>query len=321
MSPTYQRAGRLWSVTDKALLIDTVLNDFDIPKFYLADFTFGRSQLNEKRLPYAIIDGKQRFEALFGFMDNEFKLDPDFSLREAPKLQIGGLSYSELRANHPHLADKIDNYHLSVMRVVATNKERVNELFVRLNRSKPLTGAEIRNAMSGPVPILARELQKHAVFTSVVRFSAARGQQLNAATKVLLFEFHGSPMETKKRNLDAFVRTASRGNAAHVEQAGRRASDVLDQMSEVFIPSDVLFRSAGSFPVYYWLVRETRQKDHGRIREFLTAFTNELERGHQLFSAEAIAEYRAYDRSTNDEISHRHRINILLREFQKYLKS
>jgi hypothetical protein len=34
MSPTYQRRGNIWSDADKAYLIDTILNDYDIPKIY-----------------------------------------------------------------------------------------------------------------------------------------------------------------------------------------------------------------------------------------------------------------------------------------------
>src|ERR1035437_3263947 len=59
MEPPYQRRGRLWSATDKAYLIDSILNGFDVPKLYVADFTWADSALNRKRLPYAIIDGKQ----------------------------------------------------------------------------------------------------------------------------------------------------------------------------------------------------------------------------------------------------------------------
>ena len=69
MNPPYQRRGRLWSDTDKAYLIDSIINGYDIPKLYIADFTWGNSELNLKKLPYAIIDGKQRFEAIFDFFN------------------------------------------------------------------------------------------------------------------------------------------------------------------------------------------------------------------------------------------------------------
>ena len=50
MNPPYQRRGGLWSQTDKAYLIDSILNGYDIPKIYVADFTWGSSALNKKKL-------------------------------------------------------------------------------------------------------------------------------------------------------------------------------------------------------------------------------------------------------------------------------
>lgn len=140
MSPSYQRHGRLWSKTDKAFLIDSILNEYDVPKIYVADFTFGHSPLNRSRMSYAIIDGKQRLEAIFDFFSGELVLDERFMLEEAPNLKLGGLGYPDLRKTHPDVADIFDNFPLSVMRVITDDETKINELFVRLNRSKPLTG-------------------------------------------------------------------------------------------------------------------------------------------------------------------------------------
>ena len=37
LNPPYQRRGGLWSAREKSYLIDSILNDYDIPKLYLAD--------------------------------------------------------------------------------------------------------------------------------------------------------------------------------------------------------------------------------------------------------------------------------------------
>ena len=68
MTPVYQRRGGLWSPKNKAFLIDSILNDFDIPKLYIADFTWGNTTLNHQSKAYAVIDGKQRFETIFDFL-------------------------------------------------------------------------------------------------------------------------------------------------------------------------------------------------------------------------------------------------------------
>ncbi len=117
MDPPYQRRGHLWSTTDKAYLIDTILNGYDVPKFYIANFTLGNSPLNKKKLPYAIIDGKQRFEALFDFIDGKIVLNRDFVYFDKPNLKLGGLSYADLQNGYPEIAEIFDQYNLSVMSV------------------------------------------------------------------------------------------------------------------------------------------------------------------------------------------------------------
>jgi hypothetical protein len=42
------------------------------------------------RLPYAIIDGKQRLEAIVDFLEGESVLNTDFEFIEDPSLALGG---------------------------------------------------------------------------------------------------------------------------------------------------------------------------------------------------------------------------------------
>lgn len=328
MDPPYQRRGRLWSETDKAYLIDSILNGYDIPKLYMADFTWGDSKLNTKQLPYAIIDGKQRLEAIFDFFDGNITLNDDFEYLENRTLRLAGLGYSDLQKNHPVIAEEFDNYNLLVMSVSAQSENPINELFVRLNRSKALTGAEIRNAMSGPAPNVIRAFAKHELFATNVRFTVTRGQDLNAAAKVLLFEFHEKLGETKKRNLDAFVKQMAKDRKMRptLELAGRRALDTANAMTEVFLPKDRLLASAGIFPVYYWFVRNTKESARHKIREFLTGFENERAENRRLVQDDPsmlssakvdrqLLEFDTFNRSTNDLQSHEGRYRILCERF------
>lgn len=328
MSPTYQRRGRLWSAPDKSFLIDSVLNGFDIPKLYIADFTYSDSKLNEKKLPYAIIDGKQRFEAIFDFFEGRVVLHDEFVYLEDPSLDLKGLGYKDLQASHPDIAEIFDNFNLSVMSVVTNDDELINQLFVRLNRSKPLTGAEIRNAMAGPAPDVIRTLSEHPFFTDQIAFSVSRGQDQNAAAKILAFEFAERPVETKKINLDAFVGLSAK-DPAKLELAARRASDTLGDLTSVFLPKDKLLSSAGSLPVYYWFVGDLPPSQHQFVRDFLVKFETDRRANRRKAEINASApdidrrlvEYDQYNRSTNDAVSHVKRIEILQERFEQYLGS
>lgn len=78
-SPSYQRLGRLWKRDQKQLLADSSLNGFDIPKFYF-QFMPSISENKSKFYNYAIIDGKQRIEAILGFINDEFPLSDTMSI-------------------------------------------------------------------------------------------------------------------------------------------------------------------------------------------------------------------------------------------------
>ena len=328
MDPPYQRRGKLWSTTDKAYLVDSILNGYDIPKLYVADFTWGHSVLNKKKLPYAIIDGKQRFEAIFDFYDGRVVLDEHFVFLEDPHLSLGGLSYKDIQMAYPHIAEIFDQYNLSVMSVAARSEKPINELFVRLNRSKPLTGAEIRNAMSGPVPNVTRRIAKHEFFTVDAHFAMKRAQDRNAAAKLLYFEYADQLRETKKINLDEFTRQASR-DVKRVELAGRKVLDVLDEMQEMFLPKDPLLSSAGQIPVYYWFLRRRSESEYPFVREFLVRFEAERRNNRALVKSNPtdksidreLVEYDQFNRNTNDLASHEGRIRILETRFGPFLKT
>ena len=319
MDPPYQRRGRLWSDTDKAYLIDSILNGYDIPKLYVADFTWGDSALNKRKLAYAIIDGKQRFEAIFDFFDSKVVLNEDFVYLDGPTLSLAGLSYKDLLKNYPEVAEEFDNYNLTVMSVAAQDEKPIHELFVRLNRSKSLTGAEVRNAMAGPAPEVIRQIAKHELFVENVKFPTKRGQDLNAAAKILLFEYHDELRETKKKNLDEFVCEMEQKPTSHLELAGRRVVDTLENMTEIFLPKDRLLGSAGVFPVYYWFVRNEDESRYHHLREFLVKFEADRRQNRQLISQDPkskqidpeLTKYDRYNRSTDDPESHRVRYDIL----------
>ena len=136
--PSYGRNSESWSEAKKALLINSVLNGWDMPKFYLADFTYAVTPLMEQRKPYAVIDGRQRFEALFGFMDEKVALDAtpiqSIGLRSTSEdaLVLEGAAMGDLMMRHPGLVGRFENFELSVMSVLTNDTEAIDELMARL---------------------------------------------------------------------------------------------------------------------------------------------------------------------------------------------
>lgn len=321
MEPSYQRKGRRWSVSDKQYLIDSILNGFDIPKFYVVDFTWGSSKLNEKNVDYAVIDGKQRLETIFDFFADSFSLSQTFSLISNPDLNIAGLKYSTLKESHPDIAELFENFNPDVMTVITEHQEYIEELFIRLNRSKPLSGAEIRNAIPGDASHLIRQLREHDFFKSNIKFNTSRGQDLNCAAKILMFELSENPrQETKKSSLDRFTKDNTKipGASIKIEQI----NNILNSMSETFQFQDQLLTSEGPIPIYYWLFRNQKTEQRIYIRDFLVYFNNSIKnKNEEILSSTDREAYIAANRSVNDKNSHVVRYEILKENFDLWFNS
>jgi len=348
LDPVYQRKGHIWSEKQQQYLIDSIINGFDIPKLYVADFTFLDSKLNIKKKKYAVIDGKQRLTTILNFFDGLLVLSKDFLYLEDPALKVQGFSYGDLAKNYPKIARRFDNMSLTVMSVITDDEADINELFIRLNSSKPLTGAELRNAMSGIIPQLIRNLAGHTFFTNRIKFNVVRSQDRNTAAKLLLLEHRGTIVDTKKAQLDAltteafsivseeatdadearisaaFEEAAEETQSTNVEQSASRTRTILDRLTSIFIEADELLRRQADIIVIYWLVRSTDPGLDKVVRPFLIKFeldrsANKAHKSSEQKNPE-INEYELMARTSNDAGSIRIRHQILRRRFASYCK-
>ena len=325
LSPTYQRRGSLWSKSKKALLIDSILNEYDIPKIYLADFTYSGSELNEARTPYAVIDGKQRLETFFDFYDGKVVLSRDFVLDDDPSIDLKGFTYQDLKQRFPRIAQKFDKYTPTIMSVITNDEDKVDEMYVRLNSGLAVNAAERRNAMRGPVPRLIRKLALHPFFVSRIAFDTSRMAEYNTVAKILLIEYRNRFVDTKAKNLDRFVQDNEDTKISMFEPTRKTVIRVLDEMTEIFKDKDRILRNNGPIPLYYWLTKNTKahKKD---IRRFLEAFMDEVKTNLEIAQEtpeKADAELTTYytmGRTTNDQGSLIGRYEILKRRFQRFVK-
>ena len=68
-NPQYQRVPT-WDISRKQLLIDSLIRDLDVPKFYL-------TEAKSPDYEWEVVDGQQRLRAIWEFKDGEYKLSGD----------------------------------------------------------------------------------------------------------------------------------------------------------------------------------------------------------------------------------------------------
>lgn len=328
--PVYQRRGGIWSPADRAYLIDSILNQYDIPKLYVADFRHVDSALNTTKKMYAIIDGKQRFLAIFEFFDDKLPLAEDFVYSENPSLPLGGLRYSDLGARYPQVRKLFDEYVLQVTSVVTDEKGKIEELFIRLNRALVrLSGAELRNALPGIVPALIRAVAEHSFFASKIKFDVLRYQDREAAAKLLLIEYRKRLVSTKKKDLDNFAKRVKIERGPKTEpyrEAANRVTAVLEVMAGIFTDRDPLLARQGLVPVYYWLVGQCAPDQRTHLHSFLEEFERqrvENDRRDRERVGKVDQELLAYSkvrRSPNDEKAMTRMYETLNARFARFLE-
>ena len=156
MDSEFQREG-VWKLQQKRELIESILMGLPLPIFYFNEDKAGR---------LIVIDGRQRLNAIFSFLDNEFALDRLKILDEFNKKRFRDLD--------PVFQSKIEDYQIIAHVIQPMTPDRVKfDIFDRVNRAgTKLNKQEIRNALyQGEATKLLNRLSKSEEFAEATERS------------------------------------------------------------------------------------------------------------------------------------------------------
>ena len=217
-NPDYQRPP-VWTRSQKQLLIDTVLRNYEIPKLYwrVADLSGPK---------YDVVDGQQRLRTVWEFCQGKFKLPKDADPVEGHK--IADLTYARL----PHqLRIRFDTYALDIVEIDDADEDEVREMFLRLQNGTSLRAQEKRNAYPGRMRNTVRELAGHPFF-EYVGFSNSRYTHDLVAAQFIRLEMEGGPTNVKNRDLNNMYQEGR--DIAPDSDAPKGVRRVLDLLASVF---------------------------------------------------------------------------------------
>ncbi len=156
----YQRK-LVWALDEKQKLIDSILNDYPIPLILLAELRTG---------PHAgkfeIIDGMQRLNAIFSYIEHGFNYDGNYfdleQFSRANQVALSGVFMA--REGYPVITPQqcsnILDYQLAITIYPANTELEITEVFGRINaQGRQLSPQEQRQAgVSNCVSMLVRQL-------------------------------------------------------------------------------------------------------------------------------------------------------------------
>lgn len=139
----YQRK-LVWTVDEKQRLIDSIAKDLPIPLFLVAE-------MPDADGAYELIDGMQRLNAMFSFLENEFALNEEYFDLEAladTKVRKDDGTLTQFTPVLPRgQAVAIANYSVALSVFRAPNSSSVDEVFRRINSGgRTLSRQNLRQA-------------------------------------------------------------------------------------------------------------------------------------------------------------------------------
>ena len=170
-NPDYQRPA-VWTKSQKQLLIDTILRDYDIPKIYL-------HKKGEDK--FDVIDGQQRIRTIWSYYNDEFALAKD--AEDVNGYVVANKKYSELPIA---VSTLIDSYTLDFVVLDNQNEDEIREMFLRLQNGTSLKAQEKRNAMPGNMRNFVKSVSTHNFFNKVNFANSRFTHDLVAAQMCLL---------------------------------------------------------------------------------------------------------------------------------------
>lgn len=154
----YQRK-LVWTISEKQAFIDSLINGYPVPSFLFASSTHNNQKCEE------IIDGMQRLNAIFSFIENDYSTsDGNYFDLSATAITKQLLDCQQLSQKEPILdrssSVSIASYELPFSIYEENSPDIIDEVFRRINSNgKHLSRQEIRQAgATGDFAQLVREL-------------------------------------------------------------------------------------------------------------------------------------------------------------------
>lgn len=226
--PDWQR-GYIWSQKDEALLIDTIMRQMPMPKFYLTEEYDPRKGAS---IHYAV-DGQQRLTAIRKFLSNKFPVE------------VGGSPYY-FRDLDRQKQQGITTYKLSGHYMDDFTQADINFLFQRVNRTGvKLTNAEAWHSEFYGTKILdmLEEIKKeHEDYYHSIVYTdenKKRMTPLDDTIDLCNCLWHDSVQGGSKRELETFLKTYRGISSAEASKLKSRFRKTIRNFQEVFAKADL----------------------------------------------------------------------------------
>lgn len=170
----------VWEQTRKSELIHSMIEGYPVPAFY-ARRVDGKV--------YDFLDGKQRINAIRGFINGEYALMGIANVEVAnddgttEEMDLNGMKFDDLPEQ---VQDSIKDYYFTIYYYENITPEQIRTMFKKLNNGKPLSTKE-RNIANCTDIVTVTDIGKHPIFSDILTQKGIDGRkQLPMVMKVYM---------------------------------------------------------------------------------------------------------------------------------------
>lgn len=299
--PEWQRQ-EVWSRSKKQNLIDSILRQWKLPKFYFL-------KLSDKPESYEVVDGQQRLVAILEFFENELPL------ADGTAKEFGGRYYRDLP---DAISDAFDDYEIEFDVIEDATDQEVKRLFQRLQEGLPLTSSEKLNSIHSKLRDFVMKLTKHQFFSKIAA-SDRRYGHFDIMAKVAATEIDGIEVGLRYDDLRAVFESQAAFSAQ--SNAAKRLISALDFANNGFSDNASLLRNRTIVQSLLTLVcrliqSPKAQGQEKRVADFFVEFLKELNKQVEMGQTATDTDYLEFQRtiSANIKSGARIRHEVLLRK-------
>lgn len=268
--PPYQRESGVWGLKKRQLFIDSLINGFDVPKFYFRKVNGYQEVLDvdnlkkRKYIRYEIVDGKQRLQAVRDFCTDKFPLARDVNYYDDRELEtsLAGKRASDIEKEFPEIDFKFKRYIFDIILLDDLDEDLIEGFFIRLNEGEPLNAQEKRNAVNCTIRDVVKKYGRiggaECEFMERCIHNRARYKNEEIYAKFIAickqYDEKNIISDTKKATLDKLYNDSFNNilTDERVGQLNHQVLDILDKLSGIFCEKDGLLSSIGNISVFFY---------------------------------------------------------------------
>lgn len=289
-----QRQSNQWEgdKLKKSLLIHSILANYPVPPIYCL-----KEPINNKDFSYSILDGKQRLNTVFDFLDGKYPLD-----EETPSVTLDDVTYDlgnkyftdlEMECQQELLRFKFTIYGFE-----DASDDLIEEIFFRLNNSTPLTKPQKAMPLCGVQNAkFIKSILADKFFSEICQFSVLQRRKSDDMCTLLqammLLDNRYEGYEYSSISADEIMRYASSIKNNYSEGQKELLFDIIDYLEKVFPEQEKLLKKI-NIPILVLVADTAMGENYDSTKGIYRVGPMYFRQWFSHFFAEQYEEYRQY---------------------------